>query len=137
MPQEGPGLRLDATATKETRHGDPAVELNHPGIAAKSAQPEPMAVNLANAQLAQIIEVGEEFVLMMYGQHEVDTDLLPAGAAAGDPLWITKTTNVLVNAATALTGGITEAAYVKFGVIDVIDDTDGRSLVNLNLRDTI
>jgi hypothetical protein len=131
-----PGERFSVVATKAGRHKDPAVELNHPGIALKSAQPEPMAVNVANAALAEQFIVGEEIVIALTGEWPVDTDLLPAGAAAGDPLYIRKADNVLVNAGEALTGGVLEAAYAKFGLLSSIDTVLDEGLVNLNLRDT-
>lgn len=136
MSVQQPGERYSVAATKEVRHKDPAVENFHPGIALKSAQPEPMAVNTANAEAAQQIPVGEEMVIAMTGAWPVDVDLLPAGAAVGDPLWITIADNALADDAEALTGGITEAGYVKFGRISSIDTLLGRALVNLNLRST-
>lgn len=137
MPYEGPGERYSVVATKATEHGAPAVENRHPGIAAKSAQAAPAAVSVANALAAQQIAIGEEFVIMMTGVHEVAVADLPAGAAVGDALWIEIADNSLANAAEAQTAGLTEAAYVPFGRISSIDATAGRALVNLNLRDTI
>lgn len=137
MPYEQPGQRYSAIATKATAHGRPAVEKRHPGIAAKSAQAAPAAVSVANATAAQAIAIGEEFVIMLAGSHEVAVADLPGGAAEGDPLWIEVADNSLANAAEAQTAGLTEAAYVKFGVIDSIDTAAGRALVNLNLKDTI
>lgn len=128
MPIEGPGSRFSVVATKATSHGAPAVEHNHPGIAAKSAQVDPMAPTAANAALADNIAIGEEFVIMLAGLHEVPVADLPAGAAVGDPLWIAAADNALAAAA--------GAGLVKFGRISSIDATLGRALVNLNLRDT-
>lgn len=128
MPYEGPGERYSAIATKATTHGAPAVELNHPGIAAKSAQVAPMVPSVANATVAQQIAIGEEFVIMMSGSHEVATSLLPAGYAVGTQLWIATADNSLQSAAAA--------GRVKFGVIDDIDATRGVAHVNLNLRGT-
>lgn len=134
MPLEGPGQRFSATATKATTHGAPAVELNHAGIAAKSDNPPPMAPSVANATLAQQIAFGEEFVIMMSGAHEVASSLLPAGAAAGDPLYIKAADNTLHLAADALTSGVLNAGFVKFGLLDEIDTTHGRAQVNLSER---
>lgn len=128
MPIEGPGSRYSVVATKATVHGAPAVENAHPGIAAKSSQVEPMVASAANALLAQNIAIGEEMVIMLAGAHEVAVADLPAGAAAGDPLWITEADNSLADAA--------GAGLVKFGRISSIDVALGRALVNLNLRDT-
>lgn len=136
MPAEQPGARLSVIATKATEHGAPAVEIGHPGVAAKSKGASPMYPSVANAALAQDIAIGEEFVLMLGGAHEIDEDLLPAGAAAGDPLYITLADNALADAAEALTAGLVEAGYVKFGRISEIDTSAGLALVNLNLRDT-
>lgn len=124
-------------ATKQVVHKKPAVEKKHPGIAHKSTQAAPAVVSVANAAAAQVIVVGEEFVIAMYGTWPVLVAELPGGAVVQDGLWIRIADNVLVNAAEALTGGITEAAYVKFGVISEIDTVLGRALVNLNLRDTL
>jgi hypothetical protein len=134
VPAEQPGSRYSVTATKATEHGKPAVENRHAGVAAKSEQADPAYPNAANALLAQDIAIGEEFVIMLDGAHELLVADLPAGAAVGDGLWIEIADNSLANAAEAQTGGITEAAYVKFGVISSIDVTAGRALVNLNQR---
>lgn len=136
MPIEGPGSRYSVVASKATRHGAPVVENFHPGIAAKSSQVEPMVASAANALLAQNIAIGEEMVIMLAGIHEVAVADLPAGAVVGAPLWITTADNGLADAAEALTGGLTEAGYVKFGRISSIDVALGRAMVNLNLRDT-
>jgi hypothetical protein len=128
MPIEQPGSRYSVVATKATSHGKPAVEKNHPGIAAKSAQAAPAYPSVANALAAQQIAIGEEFVIMLTGAHEVAVADLPAGAAVGDAVFIRVADNVLVNAA--------GAGIVKFGRISSIDTALGRSLVNLNLRDT-
>jgi hypothetical protein len=125
---EQPGGRFSVVATKAVRHKRPAVELHHPGMALKSAQPAPMVPTVANAALAEGIVVGEEFVIALDGAWPVEVALLPAGAAAGDPLWIREADNVLVNAA--------GAGILKFGRISSIDTTLGLALVNLNLRDT-
>lgn len=126
MPIEAPGKRYVATATKATTHGAPAVELNHAGIAAKSAQVAPMVPSVANAAIAQQIAVNETFVIMLSGKHEVPTSALPAGSVAGTQLWITPADNTLKSASAA--------GLVKFGVIDSIDTTHGRALVNLDQR---
>lgn len=134
MPYEGEGQRYSVAATKATAHGKPVVENRHPGFAAKSAQAAPMAVSVANALLAQQIEVGEEMVIMLTGVHEVAVADLPGGAAVGDRIYITLADNVLTTHAIATTGDVLEAAYAKFGIISSIDATLGRALVNLNLR---
>jgi hypothetical protein len=126
MPIEAPGKRYEAIATKATTHGAPAVELNHAGVAAKSAQIAPMVPSVANAAIAQQIAVSEPFIIMLAGKHEVATSLLPGGAVAGTQLWITPADNSLKSA--------TAAGLVKFGVIDSIDATRGRALVNLDQR---
>lgn len=128
MPYEGPGKRTAVTATKACNHGDPVVEQNIPGVAAKSAQVAPMVPSVANAAIAQQIAIGEQFVLMSSGLHEVVTSKLPAGYAVGTQLWIATADNSLQSAAAA--------GRVKFGVIVDIDATHGRAHVNLNLRDT-
>lgn len=99
MPYEAPGSRFSTVATKATVHGDPAVEHKHPGIAAKSSQAAPAVPSVANALAAQQIAIGEELVIMLLGLHEVDTDLLPGGAAAGDALYIAEADNSLLSAA--------------------------------------
>jgi hypothetical protein len=134
MPLESPGARYEATATKATSHGAPAVELNHAGVAAKSAQAAPAAPSVAAAAAAQQIAISEAFIIMLKGRHEVASSLLPGGAVAGSPLYIRASDNALVLAATALTGGVLNAGFLRFGVIDSIDTTRGRALVNLDLR---
>lgn len=96
MPYEGPGERRSQIATKATSHGSPAEEKGFAGIAAKSAQAAPAAVSVANATAARQIAVGEEFVLMLHGVHEVAAANLPNGAIEGDPLWIDRASNALV-----------------------------------------
>lgn len=134
MPLEGPGRRFSVPFTKASTHGAPAVELGHAGVAAKSAQIPAMAPSLANAALAVQIAIGEEAVIMMDGVHEVASSALPGGAAAGSPLYIHATDNSLALAATALTAGVLNAGYWKFGLIDSIDTTLGRAQVNLTQR---
>lgn len=134
MPLEGAGVRRSQLATKATAHGLPVVEQNFCGIAAKSTQAAPAAVSVANATAAQQIAIGEEFVIMLSGLHEVAVASLPAGAAVGDPLYVQESDNSLADAAEALTDGILEAGYSKLGLIDSIDTTAGRALVNLNQR---
>lgn len=128
MPLEGPGRRFAATATKATTHGAHTVELNHAGIAAKSQQIAPMAPSVANAALAVAIAIGEEFVIMMDGVHELATSALPGGTVAGSQLYIRPADNTLHLA------GATAAGDVKFGVVDEIDTTHGRAQVNLSQR---
>lgn len=134
MPLESPGRRFAVTATKATTHGAPAVELGHAGIAAKSAQIPPLVPSVANAVIAQAIAIGEEFVLMMDGVHEVAVSALPGGAAAGNPLYIKAADNTLALAATALTAGVLNAGFWKFGLLDEIDTGLGRAQVNLTQR---
>lgn len=145
MSVQQPGERYSVVATKAVTHKNPAVENNHPGIALKSAQPAPMVPTTANATTAQQIAVGEEMVIALTGAWPVDTTLLPAGAAVGDPLYIRVADNVLVNQAEAAVDPDTTGAagpfamkvgYRKYGVISSIDTTLARSLVNLNLRST-
>lgn len=137
MPTEQPGARISLIATKATSHGAPAVEKNHPGVAAKSGQASPAYPSEANALLAKNIAIGEEFVIMLAGAHHVDVDLLPDGAVVGDPVYITVADNALADAAEAITAGLVESAYRKFGRISEIDTASGLALVNLNLRDTL
>lgn len=101
MPAEAPGKRFPVTATKATVHGRPAVELNHAGIAYKSAQPAPAVPSVANATAATQIAIGEEFVMSMDGAHEFASTLLPGGAKAGDRLWINPADNSLQASARA------------------------------------
>jgi hypothetical protein len=126
MPYESPGRRYAVTATKQVNHGDPTVELNHAGVAAKSTQPPPMAPSVANAALAVQIAVGETFTIMMDGSHTVRTALLPVGYAVGTQLWITPATNALVSTAAA--------GLVKFGIIDSINAATATAIVNLSQR---
>lgn len=134
MPLEAPGRRYDAIATKATTHGSPVVELNHAGIAAKSEQVAPMVPSVANAAIAQQIAIGEEFIIMMDGQHEVLISALPGGAAAGNPVYIKVADNTLALAATALTAGVLNAGFVKFGLLDSLDTDLGTAVVNLTQR---
>lgn len=146
MPSEGPGRRYSVPFTKQTTHGDPAVENCVNGIAAKSTQAIPAAVSVANAAAAQVIAVGEEAVIMCTGLHEVANAKLPGSVvtaselAAGTStfakaaLYIRHSDNALVLAATALSSGILSAGFSKFGLIVARDDVLARTTVNLNLR---
>lgn len=146
MPSEGPGRRHSVVFTKQTVHGDPAVENCVAGVAAKSTQAIPAAVSVANATAAQQIAVGEEAVIMCGGLHEVANAKLPgsvvtvAELAAGSStlakaaLYIQHSNNALVLAATALSSGLLQAGFSKFGLIVERDDVLGRTTVNLNLR---
>jgi hypothetical protein len=136
MPMEGPGRRYDATATKATAHNQPVVELNHPGIAAKSTQIAPAAPSVANAIAAQQIAIGEDFVIMLDGDHTFASSFLPSGAAAGSQLYIKASDNSLHLAVDAVTSGVLNAGFLKFGVVDYIDTTNAVVSVNLNLRST-
>jgi hypothetical protein len=134
MPLTKPGQRYEAVATKNTSHGKPATELGHAGIAAKSAQIAPMVPSVANAALAVAIPIGEPFIVMLDGSHEVAVSDLPGGAVAGSKIYIRESDNALVLAATAVTSGVLNAGFLKFGVVDSIDSTLGRALVNLTQR---
>jgi hypothetical protein len=113
----------------------PAVELGHGGIAAKSQQSAPMAPSVANAALAVEIAVDEEFVIMMSGLHcFVPSSVLPGGAAAGDPLYIKAADNTIHLAADALSGGILQAGFTKWGLLDSIDTVAATCTVNLTER---
>lgn len=136
MPAEGPGRRFSVIATKATEHNKPAVELNHAGVAAKSAQPAPAAVSQANADAAKKIAIGEEFVIMLDGVHGIASSLLPGGAKAGDRLAIKVSDNSLVAVASAAAAekAVEEDLLVKFGVIDSIDTTAAIAWINLSQR---
>lgn len=128
MPTEAPGRRYSVTATKATTHGAPAVELNHAGVAAKSAQIAAMAPSLANAAIAVQIGIGEEFVIMLDGAHDVATSLLPGGTVAGSQLYIRPSDNSLHLAGATTTGD------VKWGVVDALNTSAGNASVNLSQR---
>jgi hypothetical protein len=135
MPYEEGGTRKSVIATKATAHGRPVVERKRfAGIAAKSAAAAPAAVSVANATAAQQIAIGEEFVIMLAGLHEVATSILPAGAVEGDRLYVQLDDNSLADAAEALTAGILEPEYSPLGILDEVDATLGRAKVNLNLK---
>lgn len=139
MPYEGPGQRTDRVLTRApVQHGDPVVEDGIPGRAAKSTQGLGGVPNAANAAAAREIAVGETFVLQHGGIGSIRADLLPAGAAEGDALYIDEDDNTLADAAEALTGGLVEAGYRKFGLlVDMIDESsEDHVLVNFDLRDT-
>lgn len=133
-----PGRRVFRVATKEVLHGDPAVEAHAAGIAKKAEQSAGGVPNAANATVVRTIHVGDDCVIFLDGILPVRDALLPGGAAVGDPLWIRIADNVLVNAAEALTGGVMEAAYDKFGRVESLDDPSSAvcSLVNLGARDS-
>src|SRR4051794_35513496 len=118
MPAERPGtresvVRSDKSAARGAeapgahgllRHGDPAIELGIGGIAFKSAQVVPMVPNVANADIATQIAVGEVYTIDCWGDHTMADEFMPAGAVPGDRLFIRASDDALVLAATALTG---------------------------------
>lgn len=139
MPSERPGrretvVRSDKAGNPELRHNDPVIENNLAGVAAKSRPGAAGAVTAANAAANQVIADGETFVVMLDGNHTLDDSHLPAGAVEGSRLYIEAATDALVLEATALTGGVLEAGYAKFGVVTDIDATLDRFDVNLNER---
>lgn len=138
MPSERPGQRFDAVATKTTGHNKPVVELNHAGIAAKSEQALPAVPSVANAAAAQVIAIGEAFVIMLSGVHEFPSTLLPGGAKAGDRIAIKASDNSLVAVANAAAANkaIEEGLLVKFGVVDSLDAVTGLCKVNLTARNS-
>jgi hypothetical protein len=88
-----------------------------------------MAPSVANAVLATQIAIGEEFVIMMDGDHEINpSSLLPGGAAAGTQLFIRPSDNSLHALGSTTTGD------VKLGVVDSIDTVNGRASINLTQR---
>lgn len=95
MPARGPGQTYAVTATKESAHNHPAIELNHAGIAHKSQQIPPGVPSNAAAAAAKLIAIGEEFVIDMDGVHTFESSLLPGGAKAGERLWINPADNTL------------------------------------------
>ncbi len=129
MPAEAPGRRVNRTATKEVRHGDPSVEKHAPGIAFKAKQEGPFPPTYANAQTAKKVAIGEEFVIGVAGRHPVRTVLIPAGAEEGTPLYITEATNALSTES--------GAGKLKFGVVEEpADSTMEWTWVNFDLRDS-
>lgn len=136
MPSEGPGARFSCVATKASVHGNPVVEVGHAGIGAKSGQPAPAAVSVANATAAQAIAIGDDMVVMMEGLHTFASSFLPGGAAVGNPVYIRASDNALVLAATALTAGVLNAGFWKFGLISEIDTALARVSINLSRRDS-
>lgn len=143
MSVQGPGERQDVVATKAAVHKTPACELHMPGIALKSAQPVPMVPTAANAIAAQAIAIGEEFVIALSGIWPIPSALLPAGAAAGDPLWITEADNSLASAADAaavvpslVTGVVAANNAIRWTKADANDDRTPRvQLVNPGAND--
>lgn len=138
MPAERPGRREERIRSNKAgvtlHNGDPVIEGNLAGVAAKSRGGAPGAVNMANAAANQVIAVGELFVVMLDGTHTLDESHLPAGAVDGDRLYIRASDDALVLAATALTGGVLNAGFAKYGVITDIDAALDRFDVNLNER---
>lgn len=133
-----PGRRVVRVFTKETLHGDPAVEQHAAGIAKKTLQMPGGVPTAANALANQTILEDEEAAIFIDGILPVREDLLPGGAAVGDALYITIADNVLVLAGVALTGGVLEAAFDKFGRVESLDDPSSadHALVNLGARDS-
>jgi hypothetical protein len=129
MPAEAPGRRVNRTATKEVRHGDPTIEKGAPGIAYKSQEGIPVLPSFAAAVAAKVIKAGEEFIVGIAGRHAVRAELLPGGTVEGSPLFIKESDNSLQNAA--------GAGIKKFGVQEEeVDSAEGWVWVNFDLRDT-
>ncbi len=136
MPYEGLAVRHTAIATKAVNHGNPCIENGFPGVAFKTTQLN--AYVAPNSTAAQQIGIGEGFVIQIGGVHEVAAARFAGAAlpALGAAVYITLADNVLVLAATAVTAGLVEAEYSKFGRVDRIDATRGVAYINAEARDT-
>lgn len=131
MPLSEPGKRYSTVATKAWKHGGPAVEAGHAGIAHKVGQPLAIPDNTSGAAItaAQTVVVGEDVVIDLEDVHEVPVAQLPGGAVVGTALWIDP-----ADAPGAALHNAAAAGRVKFGIVDAIDATLGRALVNLTQR---
>lgn len=124
MPARGPGQTFAATATKESGHNHPAVELNHAGIANKSMQIPPGVPSNAAAAAAKVIAVGEEFVIHLEGAHTFESSFLPGGAGVGDRLYISPADNSL--SMLSAPGAVNAAVSVK------VDATGGTFTITID-----
>jgi hypothetical protein len=133
MPYTQPGNRHLATFTKVTQHGDPCVEENHVGFAAKVAQMGPYADPTLAA--AKQIAVGEQGNIMMDGIHFVRQAVLPggnlAGTAVGQMLMIASANNAITSGVPTTAPG---AGILRLGLVDRLDATRGGAYVNMDRR---
>lgn len=122
------GVRVERVASKVIRHGDPAVENNLVGFAAKS---EPLG-RYDDPSLAAAKEIAENepYVLFIGGVHELDISAAgpgPEAAAVEDLLFIDPTDNSVVTQAEA---EAPEADAHPLGVVQEVDEGREVALVN-------
>lgn len=127
MARDDLGVRVEKIATKKVLDGMPTVEKNEVGWANRTLQLG-ARVDPADEVAVKQIQVGEGFVMMIGGAHEVpiggaETNA-PAGTVEGDRLWIDPATNKLKKEATK--------GFLPLGVVDEVDTVRGVALVNTN-----
>lgn len=136
---ERPGRAAYVTATKSTKHLDPATENGLVGAAAKQ-KTIPWTAGFAEHQ-TPTIAVGEQFVIRTKGIHQFDIGagakgVLIAAAAKGTAIYIRPADNTLqLEPAAAVTD-------IPFGrVVEVVGDNRGvpanKIRIDLDQKDTI
>ena len=121
------GIRVERIATKVTKHGAACVEGGVVGFAIKTKQIDRF-VRPTDAAATEIA-IGERFVLVVGGEHElpIATGFAPSGTVAGDKLFIDPDDNAVKRTSIA-------AGDLPLGVVvekDTAPDPD-RVLVNTN-----
>lgn len=128
MARDDLGVRVERIATKAVKDGLPTVEGAFVGWANKSTQPGAF-VDPSSAAITTI-EVGEGFVMMVGGKHEVPISATkghaPVGTAVDDLLYINPADNEIKKEAAV--------GFVPLGVVEEIDATrtPDVALVNTN-----
>jgi hypothetical protein len=130
MATDNPGVRVEKIATKKVLDGLPTVEKNTVGWANRTLQLGAY-VNPADEKAVREIQIGESFVIMVGGEHEVPISATkghaPAGTKEGDLLYINPADNAIVK-------NEAKVGYLPLGVVDRIEAAREVALVNTNDR---
>ncbi|MGH2939454.1 MAG: hypothetical protein ACRDPE_15205 [Solirubrobacterales bacterium] len=126
MARDDLGVRVEKVATKKVKDGRPTVEKNIVGWANRVLQLGAY-VDPSSAEVATI-QVGEVFVMMVGGKHELPISATagdaPVGTVEGDLLFIKAADNTIKKAKTK--------EYMPLGVVEEVDAVRGVALVNTN-----
>jgi hypothetical protein len=113
--REAPGVHV--TASAKVKDGLPASDDGFVGIAVKQI---PKSSDVARSTLDDI-EISEKYYLLITGEADVINGSAQGGPgltlAKGTAVYINDATNALVLAATALTAGVLNAGFSKYGKV--------------------
>lgn len=135
MPEQAPGARHTAVATKACVHGQIVTEDGFVGEAFKVDQPD----RFVRPADADDIAIGTEFEIQLGGIQRAPAAGNLAAADVGDAIYIKVSDNTLGVAAQGLTAGALTAGWRKVGKVTEVDPTtnpDGLR-INCNVTDQV